>query len=135
MIESAEEFVRLRTSVLVAEYRRAAHEEASLRTWRTVVENHPDMRAWVARNKTVPLEILRQLAGDPDPQVRSAVADRRKLTPDIYDLLAADSNVSVRMRVAYNKKTPAEVIGRLAADPDQLVRDVAAEVSERRGLV
>lgn len=73
MIESAEEFVRLRTSEEPTEYRRAAHDDASEDTWRDVVERFPDMRFWVAQNKTVPLSILETLRDDPDERVRVMV--------------------------------------------------------------
>ncbi|MGF9754534.1 hypothetical protein AAII07_04985 [Microvirga sp. 0TCS3.31] len=77
MIESAEEFVRLRTSTDPAEYRRAAHEEAAERTWIEVIERYPDMRSWVAHNKTVPLSILKILRHDADEQVRLTVTSKR----------------------------------------------------------
>jgi hypothetical protein len=76
VIESAEEFVRLRTSDDPAEYRRAAHEEASIETWYEVIERFPDMRFWVAQNKTVPLPILEHLRHDQSDTVREMV--RRK---------------------------------------------------------
>lgn len=73
VIESAEEFVRLRNSKDPDEYGRAAHDEASEDVWRDVVERFPDMRFWVAQNKTVPLSILEALRHDPDERVRSMV--------------------------------------------------------------
>ena len=99
-INSADEFVRLRESTNPAEYHRAGHEEATLEVWRDVIERYPDMRKWVAYNKTVPLEILATLASDPDWYVRSTVAMKRKLTPDLLDQLAADKSKSIRMQVA-----------------------------------
>lgn len=73
VIESAEEFVRLRTSEDPDEYERAAYDGASEDTWRDVVARFPDMRFWVAQNKTVPLSILELLRHDPDERVRSMV--------------------------------------------------------------
>lgn len=73
MIETPEEFVRLRTSDDPDEYRRAAHEEAATATWLDVIERYPDMRVWVAQNKTVPLEVLEVLRHDADEWVRSMV--------------------------------------------------------------
>jgi hypothetical protein len=73
MIESAEEFVRLRTSEDPPEYRRAAHEEAPESVWFEVIDQFPDMRFWVAQNKTVPLAVLELLRHDTDPKVRSMV--------------------------------------------------------------
>lgn len=131
MIETAEEFVRLRTSTVGDEYRRAANDEAALPVWYDVIARYPDMRAWVAHNKTVPLEVLSELAGDSDPSVRRAVADKRKLTLDLFEALSRDPDASVRMRVAYNKKVPPKVIERLASDQDRLVREAAVEVLGR----
>jgi HEAT repeat protein len=88
--------------------------------------------AGVGRDKTVPLEVLSQLAGDSDPSVRRAVADKRKLTPELFEALSTDQDALVRLRVAYNKKTPSEVIERLVSDEDPLVRGAAVEVLERR---
>ena len=64
MIESAEEFKRLRESEVPEEYRRAAHDEASSETWLEVLNKFPELSFWVAQNKTVPLEILHVLADD-----------------------------------------------------------------------
>lgn len=73
MIETAEDFVRLRTSENPDEYYRAAHEEAATATWLDVIERYPHMRFWVAQNKTVPLEVLEVLRHDDDERVRSMV--------------------------------------------------------------
>jgi hypothetical protein len=73
VIESAEEFLRLRTSDDPDQYRQAAHDQASEGTWRDVIDRFPDMRVWVAQNKTVPLPILEELRNDPDVRVRSMV--------------------------------------------------------------
>jgi hypothetical protein len=77
VIESAEEFVRLRTSEDPSEYARAAHDEATVETWRDVIERFPHMRFWVTQNKTVPLVILEELRSDPDKRVRSMVRAKR----------------------------------------------------------
>ncbi|MGH3738668.1 MAG: hypothetical protein ACRDT6_24145 [Micromonosporaceae bacterium] len=77
MIDSAEEFVRLRTSEYPAEYNRAAQDEAAESTWRDVIERFPDMRFWVAQNKTVPLSVLEMLRHDPDERVRDMVTSKR----------------------------------------------------------
>lgn len=66
MIESADEFVRLRTSADPAEYQRAARDDATERTWRDVIARFPEMRFWVAQNKTVP-----------PPEYQAAPAARR----------------------------------------------------------
>src|SRR4051794_18187368 len=90
VIKSAQEFIELRNSQNSEFYLRAASETASLRTWQEVIEQRPDMKKWVVHNKTVPIEILRQLAFDPDPVVRAAVATKNKLPADLMMLLADD---------------------------------------------
>jgi hypothetical protein len=134
MIQSAEEFVRLRTSTRPEEYHQAAHGEASTSVWTEVIERYPQMRSWVAHNKTVPTEILAVLASDPDPGVRAVVAEKRRLPVELFRQLAGDPNEMVRARVAYNRKVPSELLEILAADPADLVRE-AAEMSltRRRG--
>ncbi|WP_139983894.1 hypothetical protein [Nocardioides litoris] len=77
MIETAEEFVRLRTSEDPDDYNRAAREEASEATWRDVVDRFPEMRVWVAHNKTVPLSVLEILRKDPDERVVCMVRIKR----------------------------------------------------------
>ena len=104
MIESVEQFISLRTSENPEEYNRAAHEEAPAPVWRELIETHPDMRFWVAQNKTVPIEILRSLAGDKDSRVRHMVASKRKLPEDLQILLARDPDESVRNALAHNAK-------------------------------
>ena len=77
MIESADEFVRLRRSTDLEEHGRAARDEASIEIWREVIERYPEMREWVAHNKSVPMEILEILRHDADEKVRSVVRQKR----------------------------------------------------------
>ena len=125
MIESAEEFVRLRSSTEPDLYHRAAHETAHDTVWRDVITHFPDMRFWVAQNKTVPIAILQLLAKDRDPKVRTMVARKRKIGPDILRLLAADEDDAVRMSVARHPKTPLDVLQALARDSWSEIADVA----------
>lgn len=127
MIHSAEEFVRLRASQNPSEYRISANDRASEMTWLEVIKNHPDMKIWVIRNKTVPLSILRLLSDDPDPEIRSAIADKRKLDNKLFLRLAQDEDESVRQRIAYNKKTPTDVLKKLASDKSSRISETAKE--------
>lgn len=90
MIRSAEEFVLLRTSADSSMYQRAATEQASVDTWTDVVIRFPEMRTWVAHNKTILLEILKLLAQDTDRLVRASVAEKRKLDGELFELLSRD---------------------------------------------
>ncbi|MFF1300864.1 MULTISPECIES: hypothetical protein [unclassified Streptomyces] len=105
-------------------------EPASLEVWTEIVERCPDARVWVAYNKTIPLEILRGLASDPDSAVRHMVAMKRKLTPDILEGMAADSDESVRLQVARHRRTPRSVLERLLGDDWSEVRKLARDRME-----
>ena len=133
MIGSAEEFVRLRTSTDEDEYRRAAHDEASVAVWQDVIARYPHMKAWVAHNKTVPSVILDLLARDADADVRATVADKRKLTAEQFELLSRDQDPMVRGRIAYNHKAPVSVLQHLAKDSEPIVREPAQEALSRLG--
>ena len=127
MIESVDEFIRLRTSELQEEYQRAAREPAPLAVWHALVDDHPDMRFWVAQNKTVPLDVLARLARDEDARVRAMVAMKRKLPQDLQRLLAVDPDASVRNSLVRNAKVDPDVLATLAAGTDW----VAARAKER----
>jgi hypothetical protein len=130
MIGSADEFVRLRTSDEPDEYGRAARDEASEGVWLEVVRVYPEMRRWVAHNKTVPMSVLNLLAVDQDEDVRMAVARKRKLTADLLNQLSRDPSPNVRQCIALNAKTPFAVLQHLAADTD---KSVATEARTRLG--
>jgi hypothetical protein len=127
MILSAEEFVQLRTSVNPADYLRAASEEAAGGVWLEVIEQYPDMRFWVAQNKTVPVGILEKLAMDADARVRYMVASKNKLTPELLELLSRDPDPTIRERIARNKKCSKPVLERLSTDPTPAVASAAQE--------
>jgi len=127
MIETADEFIQLRYSDDSAEYERAAGDSAPIVVWRDVIAQYPEARMWVAQNKTVPLEILQELAGDSDPSVRAMVAMKRKLSPELLDQLASDPDDSVRLSVARHKKTSRQTLERLRVDAWGEVREVASD--------
>lgn len=107
MITSASEFYRLRLSDDLAEQTRATHEAVSDEAiWHIVIAQHPDLKVWVVRNKTVPLSILRILAVDENPSVRREVAGKRKLDDALFMALAADKDESVRAALIANQKCP-----------------------------
>lgn len=132
MIETAEEFRKLRLSEDPSEYQRAAREEAPLEVWSEVIARFPELKIWVVHNKTVPLEILRVLANDQDVIVRERVACRRKLTEELFVLLAKDPSSSVRGTVAGNAKVPKHVLEQLKNDVNEWVSSEAKEALERR---
>jgi hypothetical protein len=137
VIESAEEFVRLRSSEDPAEYRRAAWEEAPLEVWYEVIERFPDMREWVAHNKTVPMEILRVLVRDPDVRVRDTVARKNKLDEPLLRLLAKDPDEGVRLAIAGHKKAPEGLLREMLGDPwgniNELIQERLGEFEPEGG--
>ena len=131
MIESAEQFRALRESEIVEEYRRAAHDEARIDVWLDVIARMPDMRFWVAQNKTVPVVVLERLADDADERVRSMVARKRKIPETLQLKLAVDNDSEVRSALARNAKVTSNVLLILADDHDDFVRDVARRSIEK----
>ena len=125
MIQSADEFRLLRTSDDLDEQRRAAHDEAPVAIWREIIARFPELRWWVAQNKTVPDEILAELASDADPRVRSMVAMKRKLGPELQLRLTADADESVRRQLASNARATRAALERLAVDPVAAIAEQA----------
>jgi hypothetical protein len=117
MINSAEEFVGLRTSENKENYPRAANEPAQIIAWLDIIDRFPEMKSWVVPNKTLPIAILEILAIDPDPRVRMFVAVKNNLPKPLFAVLAQDENYLVRQRIALNQKTPLETFRQLAQDP------------------
>jgi hypothetical protein len=123
MIASAAEFYRLRESNDPDEFWRASHEEAPVEIWREVIRERPDMRFWVAQNKTVPIVILEVLASDSDVRVRDMVARKRKISEAIAVRLAHDADESVRAALTYNKKLPERALAILRVDESPFVQE------------
>ena len=133
MITSVEEFVRLRTSSDPEDYDRASRDEAPSDVWLAVISDHPDMRFWVAQNKTVPLSVLELLATDEDPKVRAMVARKRKLAPQVLMRLATDTDDAVRAAVARHPKAPPAVLRMLANDRWNEISEIAKRRLEALG--
>jgi len=125
VIQSAEEFVRLRTSADPLDSIRATQDDATEEVWLAIVRDYPAMREWVAHNKTAPLSVLHILAEDQDPKVRMTVAMVRRAGEDILRRLALDPESSVRRAVAFNAKAPADVVELLAKDACEHVAEGA----------
>jgi hypothetical protein len=132
MITSAAEFAALRTSQVQEEYCRAAHEEASVEIWLEVVRDYPDLREWVAHNKTVPVEMLELLHLDPSDRVRQTVASKRKLPLDLQQALSRDESPSVRLTLCHNARLDIAILATLCSDSEQFVREAALERYRQR---
>ncbi|RZT00243.1 HEAT repeat domain-containing protein [Aquimarina brevivitae] len=96
MINSAEEFKRLRESESKSEYQRAFTEKASIEICYDILKKYPDLAFWVAQNKTIPIEILYILAEHKNAKVRCMVARKRKIDDFILDKLREDPDEAVR---------------------------------------
>lgn len=127
MISNAEEFVRLRSSANPDEYHRAAHEPAPDTVWYDIIMRYPEMRSWVAHNKTVPIAILDHLSNDADPHVRTIVAMKRKLPEPLQVRLAHDPDSGVRYQLACNAKTTKNILQILAIDGELFIREKAQQ--------
>ena len=85
------------------------------------------IRALVARNPSIPPEILARLAqNDPHRDIRSTAASHPSLPSRLLDLLAADPHHSIREAVARHPRCPPELHQRLAADQAPNVRAAIA---------
>ncbi|WP_149030664.1 hypothetical protein [Kitasatospora sp. MBT66] len=132
MIESADEFVRLRLGGDGADYQRIKRDEAPLEVWLEIARDYPDMRFWVAFNRTVPAEVLRLLGQDDDWRVRARIASRRDAPRDVLEILSSDTHDAVASSVAGNPETPDDALARLTGHHWGQVRDKAAQQLEVR---
>ena len=134
MIESAEQFRSLRESEVSDEHHRAAHDTAPLQVWLDTIKRMPEMRFWVAQNKTVPVDVLQLLADDPDSNVRDMVARKRKLPESLQLKLTTDPTPSVRNALACNAQATPRVLAALAQDDAKFVRETAQNQIKQRGI-
>lgn len=121
MIQSAEEFKRLRESDSPEEYKRASHENAPIPVWMNVLMKYPHLAFWVAHNKTIPLAVLYKLAEHPEERVREMVARKRKIDAHLFDILKDDPSEGVRHALICNTKLSHEQKNRVnTTDSDWL---------------
>lgn len=125
MIQSAEEFRQIRLSEEIEEYNRAVHDEATSETWLQVIEKFPEMKEWVALNKTVPLEILEILSKDKSAKVRFTVAMKRKISEKIQLELCKDTDFSVRNAIVRNPNIKKEILEILSEDTENIIKEHA----------
>lgn len=127
MINSSDEYMKLRSSYNHADCERSVCDTAEISTWIEIINNYRDSKGWVVQNKTIPIEILRILAADSDAQVRAVVASKRKCDDELLRQLSSDPEPEVRLRVAYNKSCNAVTLNILRNDSWSRVAEVAAE--------
>lgn len=129
MIESAEEFVRLRQSSIKEEYDKSANDNAELEVWIKVLENYPDFKEWVIHNKTVQTEILEMLSKDQSNKIRGLVARKRKITKEIFERLAMDKDENVRCDLMCNTKLSIEQKSQIRTDDSDWLKEKWQEIS------
>ncbi|MEU6665735.1 hypothetical protein [Streptomyces sp. NPDC046727] len=83
---------------------------------------HPDERATIALNPTLPPDAVVLLAADPDPRTRERIAGRADLRPAERRALVADPEPHVRRAVARHPDLGPDERRTLATDPDPQVR-------------
>lgn len=116
-----------------SDYHRSRYDEAPIEVWWELIARYSLANEWVARNKTSPVEILRELSRDPRVVVRTEVAMTRRISLDIQACLAADADSSVRNALANNAKVADEILAQLAEDSEEFVRDSALRrIANRR---
>lgn len=125
VVSSADEWVGLRCSEVPGEQFKAAWAIATVDIWKEVIDKYPDMREWVAHNKTIPEEIIRILALDTDSRVRGMVADKRKVPADVLAILARDSEETIRRSVVGDPNIPVEILQTMVNDEWSVVAEIA----------
>jgi hypothetical protein len=134
MINSAAEFVQLRTSEKREDYQRAIYEEASEQVWMDIIKQYPEMRFWVVQNKTIPLSILSILSIDQNPKIRAAIARKRKIPLGLLLELSKDADDSVRLAIAHHPKADISILKKLAEDQWDLIAEVAKQRIANKNL-
>jgi hypothetical protein len=107
------------------DYHQFRHDEAPIEVWRELITRYSLANEWVARNKTAPVEILREISSNPRVVVRTEVAMTRRITPGIQAILATDPDASVRNALANNAMVSESILEQLAEDSEEFVRDTA----------
>ncbi|MDX6019778.1 hypothetical protein SIL08_05705 [Scandinavium sp. V105_16] len=132
-INSVEEFLELINSDDPANRMRSGTESASLSVWLNIIEKYPEFKVWVARNRTVPKEVIGILCVDPDPIVRHAISIKYPLDIEVYSKLAEDKDESIRSSLAYNRGFPIFLLKKMAEnDPSDFVKKNASEMYKKR---
>jgi hypothetical protein len=130
MIQSAKEFIALRSSQDLVEQKRATHDEAPLSVWQEIIAKYPEYKIWVVRNKTVPLEILELLSKDNDAQVRSEIASKRKINDSIISVLSKDEHENVRYALMLNKSLTKQQLQQIEIKDSAWLQEKCTEIMQ-----
>ena len=132
MIATAQEFLALMRSGEPSDYKRFRFDTAPPEVWRELVNKYPLTNAEVTLNKTVPAEILHEIAKDPSVRVRSHVTMVRRISKETQEILAKDPDSSVRNMLANNAKVSDDLLSLLSADQEAFVRESAFSQIQKR---
>lgn len=132
MISTAQEFLTLMRSENPSDYQRFRNDSAPLEVWKELITRYSLANRWVARNKTAPVEILREISRDSSVLVRIEVAMTRRITDEIQSTLSVDLESSVRNALANNAKVSDRILTTLAEDSEAFVRETALRRIEER---
>lgn len=89
-------------------------------------ESNEDVLQSLIRNRNLTLQLLWQLAQNPNPKVRIYVIESSKITPEVWALLARDEDVAVRLEIAERSHCPITILEVLASDENKDVRQKVA---------
>ncbi|MEG3895206.1 MULTISPECIES: hypothetical protein [unclassified Microcoleus] len=89
-------------------------------------ESNEDVLQSLIRNRNLTLQLLWQLAQNPNPKVRIYVIESSKITPEVWALLARDEDVAVRLELAERSHCPITILEVLASDENKDVRQKVA---------
>ena len=104
---------------------RALRISMSPAAWQRVIVERPALRRWLPFHRSVPLDVLQQLARDPDVEVRWAVAYSPRASSAMLRTLGQDVDWRVRTGVAGNRRAPRRIARALLADPVAQVAQTA----------
>lgn len=83
-----------------------------------------------AEDPNTPVDVLRELASDPNPAVRQCVAENESAPEDVLRALSFDEP-DIRFGVAGNDSVPEDVLAMLSVDEDEEVRQCAQATARR----
>lgn len=128
MVNSVEEFLNILDSdeELGTNESRLCHAPDNV--WRQIIIEHPELKRWVAWNKTISYTILEILSEDNDPEIRWWIASKTKISIGLLERFSKDSNSSIRERIVFNSFTPVHILKELSLDTDA---DIAENARRR----
>ncbi|QWT19809.1 hypothetical protein KPL74_18940 [Bacillus sp. NP157] len=132
MLRSGQEFVALIMSSSKADRVRALSSEAPASVWMKVIHEFPGLIRFVAFNRSLPDEVLIELAESASAEVREAVANRSRLPEQVQRRLARDACSRVRLALVRKSMLSDDLLADLARDTDsEIARFVRREIDAR----